>query len=151
MYYLLKILKITQKLICMVVNLKNQLNLVVYQKPVVADDKSFTKTKTSIVNTPNPRPKQEPIKNVSVVDSKLNNTKLPDKVENINTNIPKMFDNTYMSNGAYLPASGINGVIRKKGTHEIVAWAKGDPATGIAKYYPPDTDTRKRLEYQIWW
>jgi hypothetical protein len=25
---------------------------VVYQKPVVADDKSFTKTKTPIVNTP---------------------------------------------------------------------------------------------------
>ena len=37
-------------------------------------------TKTSIVNTPNPRTKQEPIKNVSVIDSKLNNTKLHNRV-----------------------------------------------------------------------
>ena len=95
-----------------------------------------------------PRPKQEPTKNVSVVDPKLKSTNLPDKIEGINTNIPNMFDNTYIANGAYLPGSGINSVIRKKGTHEIVAWVKGDPASGINKYYPPDTDIRKRLEFQ---
>jgi hypothetical protein len=63
---------------------------VIYQKPT--DDKSFTKTKTSIVNTPKPipRPKQEPIKNVSVVD--------PLNTSTNNQNLSKIDMDTKMKN-----------------------------------------------------